>query len=126
MITRIDRYQISEQIGKGGMAHVYRGYDDRVGRDVAIKVMQGVYAEDREMRRRFKREVDSVASLEHPSIVPIYDFGYHRSNPYLVMRYMESGTLLDRIRRGRLSLADAIAIISRVGRGLDEAHKRGI
>jgi serine/threonine protein kinase len=126
MIKKIDRYKITGELGHGGMAVVYRGYDSRVGRDVAVKVMQGVSADNPELRKRFKREADSVASLEHPSIVPVYDFGYHNSMPYLVMRYMEGGTLLDRIRKRPLTLAESVTVMNRIGLGLDEAHKRGI
>ena len=106
MRTRIDRYQIKQEIGHGGMATVYCGYDPRVKRDVAIKVLQAPLTADPQFRARFEREATIIARLDHPAIVPIYDFGEDGGEMYIVMRYMSGGSLSQRLRkRGALPLA---------------------
>jgi len=83
----IGRYQIRNQLGQGGMATVYRGYDPRFDREVAIKVLPRDFLDDPTFRDRFEREAKTIASLEHPAIVPVHDFGEEDGQPFLVMHW---------------------------------------
>src|SRR5512136_81152 len=92
----IGRYQILEQLGEGGMATVYKAYDTRLERFVAIKVIRAdQFAATMldEMRRRFEREAKALAKLSHPNIVQVHDYGEYEGAPYLVMEYLPGGTL---------------------------------
>jgi serine/threonine protein kinase/formylglycine-generating enzyme required for sulfatase activity len=122
----IGRYEIIDELGRGGMATVYRAHDARFRRDVAIKVLPREFLHDPMFRARFEREAQTIAALEHYAIVPVYDFGEHQGQPYLVMRYMPGGSLTDRIRRGPLSLADVTGIITPIAAALDDAHDAGV
>ena len=81
----IGPYRLLEKLGQGGMATVYRAYHARLDRDVAIKALHPAFMEDPNFLARFEREAQVVARLEHPNIVPIYDFAEHEGRPYLVM-----------------------------------------
>jgi serine/threonine protein kinase len=122
----ISRYEIKAELGRGGMATVYRAHDPRFKRDVAIKVLPAQFLNEPSLRARFEREAHAIAAIEHPAIVPVYDFGEENDLPYLVMRYMAGGSLSDRLKKGSLSLADTTAILSRLAPALDEMHARGI
>ncbi|MCX7790017.1 MAG: protein kinase, partial [Chloroflexaceae bacterium] len=93
----IGRYQIRSELGRGGMAVVYRAYDPEAEREVAVKVLPRELLHDPAFRARFRREVEAVAALEHPAIVPLYDSGEHEGQPYMVMRLMTGGSLADRL-----------------------------
>ncbi|NJN53333.1 MAG: protein kinase [Anaerolineae bacterium] len=93
MNKSLGRYEINSELGRGGMATVYLAHDPRFGRDVALKVMNQALRDDRALRGRFEREARTVASLEHPAIVPVYDFGEDDEQLYLVMRYMPGGVV---------------------------------
>ena len=82
------RYEIKSELGRGGMATVYLAHDPSFGRNVALKVMNQGLRDDPSFRGRFEREARTVATLEHPAIVPVYDFGEDHDQLYLVMRYM--------------------------------------
>lgn len=120
------RYKIKKRLGKGGMATVYLAEDPNFGRDVAIKVLPRQFLHDEQFRGRFEREAKTIAALEHKAIVPVYDFGEHDGQPYLVMRYMPGGALDARIRQGALAPTEAAVIVSRIASALDAAHQRGI
>ncbi len=120
------RYEIKSELGQGGMASVYLAHDPRFGRDVALKVMKQSLRDDLAFRGRFEREARTVASLEHPAIVPVYDFGEDHDQLYLVMRYMPGGTLDDRLRSRPLNLPEIVPIFQRVGAALDHAHRQGV
>ena len=126
MIEKIGRYEIRGFLGKGGMATVYRAYDPSVKREVAIKLMSTQIIGDKDFRLRFGREAQIIASLEHPAIVPVYDFGEEAGQPFLVMRLMTGGTLGDKLRQGPLALADASRTFARLSAALDAAHQKGI
>lgn len=108
------------------MAKVYRGYDPRFEREVAIKVLPRDFMDDPMFRSRFEREAKTIAALEHQAIVPVYDFGEDNGQPYLVMRLMTGGSLADRLGKGPLPPSEVAAIVKRIGSALDEAHKNGI
>lgn len=120
------RYEIKQKLGQGGMATVYLAHDPRFGRDVALKVLPPQFLHEEQFRSRFEREARTIAMLEHPAIVPVYDFGEHEGQPYLVMRYMNGGSLENRLQRGPLPKPEALQIIKRIASALDEAHKKGI
>lgn len=126
-LQKIGRYEIESEIGSGGMAVVYQAVDPQFGRHVAVKLLSRDFLQDPSFRRRFEREARLIATLEHPAIVPVYDFGEEGGRPFLVMRLMPGGTLAQRlIKEGTLPVQDVAYIVGRIGAALDEAHKRGI
>ncbi|MFZ1397076.1 MAG: protein kinase [Candidatus Promineifilaceae bacterium] len=120
------RYEIESELGRGGMATVYLAHDPRFGRKVALKVMSHALRDDPTFRGRFEREARIIATLEHPAIVPVYDYGESDGQPFLVMRYMPGGTLADRIIARPFSLEAAVPIIQRLAGALDHAHQQGV
>lgn len=126
-LQKIGRYEIESEIGSGGMAVVYQAVDPQFGRHVAVKLLSRDFLQDPSFRRRFEREARTIATLEHPAIVPVYDFGEEDGRPFLVMRLMPGGTLAQRLtKEGPLPVKDVAYIIGRIGAALDEAHRRGI
>jgi serine/threonine protein kinase len=125
-VEKIGRYEILSELGRGGMAVVYLARDPLMKREVAIKVLPRQFTFEEQFRVRFRREAEVIAALEHPGIVPIYDFGEEDDQPYIVMRYMPGGSLADRLRAGPMSLAEIVAILEHIAPALDEAHDRGI
>ena len=124
---QVGRYEIKSQLGQGGMASVYRGYDPRFKRDVAVKILpRQLMLDDPQFQIRFEREAETIARLEHPAIVPVYDYGEEDGQPYLVMRLMSGGSLDKRIEEGPLSTEEAARILERIGSALDRAHEHGI
>ncbi len=119
-------YQVIGEIGRGGMATVYRALDPRVGRTVALKVLPRELLHDPQFLSRFQREMRTIAALEHPAIVPIYDVGEEDGQPYFVMRYMDGGSLEDRLKQGPLSLEESLRILKHLAPALDEMHTRGV
>jgi serine/threonine protein kinase len=126
MAEKISRYQILREIGRGGMAAVYLAHDPNFQREVAVKVLLRESLDDTALIERFLREARAIASLEHPAIVPVYDFGEEDGRPFLVMRYLSGGSLAERIRRGPFPIAEAAGILLRIGGALDAAHAKGI
>lgn len=126
MQSKIGRYDVEAELGRGGMATVYRAYDPGFRREVAIKVLPREFLHDPQFRARFEREAQIIASLEHPAIVPVYDFGEEDGQPYLVMRLMTGGSLAGRLAAGPLPLAEAARIFARLAPALDKAHAQGI
>lgn len=122
----INQYQIVEEIAKGGMATVYRARQASMGRDVAIKVLPQTLTHDDTFLERFYREVSVIASLQHPHILPVYDFGEFNGMPYLVMAFLSGGTLGDRMREGPMSPADVSRIVMQIAEALEYAHSKGI
>src|SRR5512136_3181851 len=126
MTEKFGRYEIKSEIGRGGMATVFHAYDPRFERDVAIKVLPREFLHDPQFRARFEREAKTIALLEHPAIVPVYDFGDEEGQPYFVMRYMTGGSLSDRIKKGPMTVQEAAHLVAHIAPGLDEAHARHI
>ena len=119
-------YDLLEEIGRGGMATVYRAYHPPTDRLVAIKVLQHGFAGDPEVMARFQREARLVARLEHPHLLPVYDFDGEHEPPYIVMRYVRTGTLKQLLSRGRLPPQGAAQVIAQVASALDYAHRQGV
>jgi len=126
-LEKIGRYEIKSELGRGGMATVYHGYDPRFEREVAVKVLPSeLLHSDPQFKLRFEREAKIIAQLEHPSIVPVYDVGEEGGQPYFVMRYMNGGSLSERIKARVMSIGEAAKILGQIAPGLDEAHSKGI
>ncbi len=126
-MTTIGRYEIKGELGQGGMATVYLAYDPYVKRQVAVKVLAYQLTTDDIFQDFFQREAEAIAALEHACIVPVFDFGWYGSQPYIVMRHMAGGSLEDYlVRETQISLNEVADIISRVAAGLDAAHEEGI
>lgn len=123
---KISRYEIKQELGRGGMATVYEAYDPLFQRPVAVKMLPREFLHDPEFRARFTREARTIAALEHPAIVPVYDFGEENEQPFLVMRLMTGGSLSDRLVQGPLAVEQAAEILKRIGLALDRAHSQGI
>src|SRR5258708_34423744 len=120
----LGRYELRRRLGQGGMAEVYLAYDRRVRRQVAIKVL---YGRDESFVRRFEREASSGGTLSHNHILPLYDFGEQSPWYYLVMPYVEGGTLRDYLlKRKLLPLAEAASIIGQIASALQCAHDHGV
>lgn len=123
MLSKIGRYEVKNFIGRGGAGQVYKAVDPRVKREVAIKVLT---ADSYDQRVRFQREAEVLAKLEHPNIVPIYDFGEQDGKPYIVMRYISGGTLHHKIQNQPLKYSEILSIFQKVADALDFAHQQGI
>jgi serine/threonine protein kinase len=119
-------YRITEQLGQGGMATVYKAYHAALDRYVALKVLHPAFNEDNSFIMRFQREARVVAKLEHPHIVPVYDYAEHEMRPYLVMKFIEGDTLKARLNRGPLASNEINQIVDSIGAALAYAHKQGI
>lgn len=120
-------YRIIIQIGKGGMATVYKAYQPSVDRYVAIKVLPSQLAESKEFATRFQQEARIIAKLEHPHILPVFDYGESDGIAYFVMRYLEAGTLKDKMEAGRpLPLNEIDRIFNQLADALSYAHSHGI
>lgn len=124
--TRLGQYQIKEQIAKGGMATVYLARQASMGRDVAIKVLPSNFTHDDTFLERFYLEVEVIAQLQHPHILPVYDFGEQDGMPYIVMAYLNGGTLGDKMARGVIPLPEVGRIVNQIADALDFAHSKGI
>ena len=119
-------YRIIEQLGQGGMATVFKAYHAALDRYVAIKVLHPAFKEEPNFLSRFQREARVVARLEHPNIVPIYDFAEHKGQPYLVMKFIEGQTLKAHMNEKPLTKEEAVQIVDAVGGALAYAHKQGV
>jgi hypothetical protein len=124
--TQYGRYQVHSKLGSGGMATVYLAYDPRMERQVALKILPPGFLLDPTFQARFDREVKIIARLEHPAIIPVYDYGQDHGCPYLVMRLMKGGSLRDRLQRGALTLDETRVIMARICNALATAHAQHI
>src|SRR5438067_13787885 len=114
-------YKLAVLLGRGGMASVYRAYQASVKRYVAIKVMSPEIADQPGFVERFEREAEVIASLEHPHILPVIDYGTDQNIHYLVMRYIEGGSLEDLMRQRPLTLRESARFLSQMVSALDYA-----
>jgi len=124
--TRLGPYQVVSQIGAGGMGEVYKAADTRLGRTVAIKVLPEHLAGDPERLARFRREAQTISSLNHPHICALHDVGDEHGTYFLVMEYVEGETLDDRITMGPLRVDDALEYGRQIADALNAAHQHGI
>jgi serine/threonine protein kinase len=120
-----DRYQIERRIGRGGFAQVYRGFDTKLKRPVAVKVLDEA-GDMARVKTRFLREAESMAKCNHPNIAAVYDYAEHNNQPYMVMEYIDGPTLLDLVEKSPLTPRQTCAIALQVCRGMSYAHKNGV
>jgi len=121
------RYEIQEVLGVGGMAIVYRAYDNIDDRPVAVKILKEEYLANEEFRRRFKNESKAIAMLSHPNIVKVYDVSYGERLQYIVMEYVEGITLKEYIEQRRvIPWKEAVHFLTQILRALQHAHDRGV
>lgn len=122
----IGPFTILEQIGRGGMATVYSAMQHSMNRKIAIKVLPRHFLHDPGFLERFEREVEVISRLEHPHILPIYDYGEAEGVPFIAMRYLGGGSMAQMVRRGVPSLQDIAKPFQQVAEALDYAHQQGI
>ncbi len=121
----LGQYEIIDLLGEGGMAAVYRARQTSVRRDVALKIIESKLARNPEFVRRFEREALTIAALDHPHILKIYDFGREESLLYLVMELKSGGSLAHWIEHGQISLEQASQYLDQIASALDYAHAKG-
>jgi tRNA A-37 threonylcarbamoyl transferase component Bud32 len=119
-------YKITERIGEGGMAVVYKGYQQSLNRYVAIKVLRTELAQDQEFVTRFRREALAVAEMSHPNILHVYDAGYTNGMYYIVMAFVDGGSLKELVSQGPVEMDYAVSITTQVADALHHAHQRGL
>ena len=124
--TKLGRYEIRAKIGEGGMGEVYRARDEKLNRDVAIKVLPVALSQDSERLLRFEQEAQAAGALNHPNILSVYDVDTYEGAPYVVSELLEGETLRDRIADATLSQRRAIELAIQMAHGLAAAHEKGI
>jgi serine/threonine protein kinase/Tol biopolymer transport system component len=124
--TKLGRYEIRSKIGAGGMGEVYRARDEKLNRDVAIKVLPPAFSQDPERLRRFEQEAQAAGALNHPNILAVHDVGIHDDAPYVVSELLEGESLKDRLNDGPIAQRKVIDYAVQVAHGLAAAHEKGI
>ncbi len=128
----LGQYELRELLGRGGMGAVYRAYQRTLKRAVAVKVLPAALAADADFVARFTREAETAASLEHPHIIPVYDYGVEGGTSYIVMRLLSGGTLADRMAQREASgaplpsLGEIARLLSQLAGAFDYAHQQGV
>ena len=122
----ISHYRILEQIGAGGMGVVYRAHDERLDRDVALKVLSPELADDKEFLARFRREARTLSKLNHPNIATVHDFDTEHGTSFLVMEFVQGTSLIDKVRSGPLPEKELLLLGVQLLHGLRAAHAEGI
>ena len=124
--SKLGPYEILAPIGAGGMGEVYRARDERLKRDVAVKVLPASYSQDAERLRRFEQEAQAAGALNHPNITAVYDLGSHGGAPYIVTELLDGETLRARMSGGALTVRKATDYAIQTAKGLAAAHEKGI
>ncbi len=124
--NKLGPYEILSPLGAGGMGEVYRARDTRLGREVAIKVLPESFASDSDRLRRFEQEARTVAALNHPNILGVYDIGQHQGSPYMVSELLDGETLREKMQEGPISQRRALEYASQIAEGLAAAHNKGV
>jgi DNA helicase-2/ATP-dependent DNA helicase PcrA len=126
LVETIAHYRIIEPIGAGGMGQVYKAYDNKLQRVVALKVLPPEYVSQQDRRRRFFQEARAASALTHPHILTVYEVGEDDGKPYIAMEYIEGQTLRQKIKASALGLKEAVEIAIQIAAGLARAHELGI
>jgi serine/threonine protein kinase len=121
-----DRYTVEKKIGEGGFASVFRGMHSKLKRPVAIKVLKDEFLSNEAIKQRFLREAESMAQLNHPNLVTVYDQGEHNGVPYFIMEYVNGPNLLDLVNNTELTLAQICHLAMQTCDGMAYAHKQGV
>jgi Tol biopolymer transport system component len=124
--TKLGPYEIQSVAGAGGMGEVYRARDTRLERTVAIKVLPESFAGDPDRLRRFEQEARTVAALNHPNIMAVYDIGEHAGSPYIVCELLDGETLREKMKEGPLAQRRAVEYASQIAEGLAAAHDKDV
>src|SRR6202162_739485 len=124
--TKLGAYEVRSPLGAGGMGEVYRAADSKLGRDVALKVIQQEFAQDTQLMARFQREAQVLSSLNHTNIASIYGLEESGGVRALVMELVEGPTLADRMKEGGIPLQEALPIAKQIAEALECAHEHGI
>src|SRR6266571_8182226 len=122
---KLGRYEIRSQLGAGGMGEVYCARDEKLNRDVAIKVLPAALSQDGDRLRRFEQEAQAAGTLNHPNILAVYDVGAHDDAPYVVSELLEGESLKDRLDGGPVAQRKAIDYAVQIACGLAAAHEKG-
>src|SRR4030095_11753959 len=120
--ARLGPYEVLSVLGTGGMAEVYRARDTRLGREVALKVVNEALSGDPELVRRFEQEARLAGSLNHPNLVAVHDVGLHEGAPYFITELLRGDALRHRASQGRIPLQTALDWTSQIAQGLAGAH----
>ncbi len=123
---KLGPYEIVSPLGAGGMGEVYRAHDTRLNREVAIKVLPESFAHDADRLRRFEQEARTVAALNHPNILGVYDIGQNLGSPYMVCELLEGESLREKVQQGPMSQRRVIEYASQIAEGLAAAHDKGV
>ena len=124
--AKLGRYEILSQLGQGGMGEVYRARDEKLNRDVAIKVLPASFSQDVDRLRRFEQEAQAAGTLNHPNILAVYDVGTHEGAPYIVTELLEGSELREQLQDGALAPRKAIDYAQQIAHGLAAAHEKRI
>src|SRR5215211_1894103 len=125
-VQTIAHYRIVEPIGAGGMGAVYKAYDNKLQRTVALKLLPSEYVSQQDRRRRFFQEARAASALNHPHILTIYEVGEDDGKPYIAMEFVEGETLRQKIKARALQLKQTLDIAIQIADGLGKAHDAGI
>jgi Tol biopolymer transport system component len=124
--AKLGPYTIAAPIGAGGMGEVYKARDERLKRDVAVKVLPATFSQDPDRLRRFEQEAQTAGGLNHPNITAVYDLGSHEGAPYIVTELLEGETLRARLSGGAINVRKATDYAVQIAKGLAAAHEKGI
>src|SRR5512136_2591222 len=122
----LGHYQITNKLGKGGMGEVFQAKDQKLGRDVAIKVLPEEFARDADRVARFQREAKVLASLNHPNIATIHGLEESEGKSFLVLELVEGETLADRIKAGPIPVEESLKLALQTAEALEAAHEKGV
>ena len=124
--TRLGPYEVLAPVGAGGMGEVYRARDERLGREVAVKVLPPDYSSDPDRLRRFEQEAKAAGALNHPNLVAVFDTGRHDGVPYVVFELLEGATLRQQVGHAPLTPRKAVEYAAQIAHGLAAAHEKGL
>ena len=124
--TTLNQYRITASIGAGGMGEVFRARDTRLNRDVAVKVLPKDFVADADRLRRFEQEAKTLAALNHPNVLTVFDAGVHEGAPYLVSELLEGKTLREEMNDAALPVRKATEYGLQIAHGLAAAHGKGV
>jgi DNA helicase-2/ATP-dependent DNA helicase PcrA len=124
--TNVAHYRVMESLGAGGMGAVYKAYDEKLHRVVALKLLPPEYTSNEERRRRFLQEARAASVLSHPHILTVYEFGEDGGRPYMAMEYVEGATLREKIKSRALPVGEALGLATQIAEGLAKAHEAGV
>src|SRR3954451_6924206 len=124
--SNVAHYRVLESLGAGGMGAVYKAYDEKLQRVVALKLLPPEYTSNVERRRRFEQEARAASGLSHPHILTVYEFGEDGGRPYIAMESVEGETLHQKINARSLQIGETLTLAMQIAEGLAKAHEAGV